>query len=230
MLNVTNLSVSYGKAKIVEGFTFEVGQGEIVTLIGLNGSGKSSILRAISGIIKSSQGQIFFDGEEITNHPSHSIYKKCLVQVPETRMIFSSLTVEENLLLGTNLNRRLSQFRIDDVLDLFPMLVRKLREPAAILSGGQLQMLALARGFVSNPKLIMLDEPSLGLSPDAIKNMFNIIQKIRDRGLAILLIEQNLRQAIQVADRAYMIENGELIDWGVPNTLLSEQRLLQKYI
>jgi len=110
------------------------------------------------------------------------------------------------------------------------MLVRKLREPAAILSGGQLQMLALARGFVSNPKLIMLDEPSLGLSPDAIKNMFNIIQKIRDRGLAILLIEQNLRQAIQVADRAYMIENGELIDWGVPNTLLSEQRLLQKYI
>ncbi len=231
MLSVRNLNVSYGKIRAVQGIDLEVQAGEIVALIGANGAGKSSTLRAICGIEKVAEGSVSFKDEDITNLPSHVVLGKGIAQVPEGRMIFGNMTIEENLRLG---GIRRSPEEIGDaiakVVELFPQLRGRLSEPGSALSGGQAQMLALARGVIAEPELLLLDEPALGLAPKTAGEIFDIIRALRDRGLTIALVEQNLRQALAVADRGYVIESGRIVLDGTSGELLENDYLHEAYL
>ncbi len=231
MLSVRGLEVSYGKIRAVQGVDLEVGEGEIVALIGANGAGKSSTLRAICGIEKVAAGTVSFKGEDITNLPSHVVLGKGIAQVPEGRMIFGNLTIEENLRLG---GLRRSEEKIDtaiaDMVDMFPQLRDRLSERGSALSGGQAQMLALARGVIARPDLLLLDEPALGLAPKTAGEIFDIIRGLRDRGLTIALVEQNLRQALAVADRGYVVESGRIVLEGTSGDLLANDYLHEAYL
>ena len=231
MLIVRNLSVSHGNVTAVDGVSFEVNQGEIVALIGANGAGKSSTLMAISGMVRARSGEIMFQGQDIAHASSHAIVARGLVQVPEGRMIFAGLTVGENLSVGGYSHRGGdSEQRLGDVLSLFPVLKDRLSEPASNLSGGQLQMLALARGWMANPKLLVLDEPSLGLAPLAVRDVLALVAAMKRRGVTILLVEQNVRQALQIADRAYVLEAGRIALEGPSQQLLEDDRLISTYL
>lgn len=231
MLVVRDLSVAHGNVTAVDGISFEVNQGEIVALIGANGAGKSSTLMAISGIVRARSGEIMFQGEDIAGASSHAIVARRLVQVPEGRMIFAGLTVGENLSVGGLTNRGpCSEQRLGDVLSLFPVLKDRLSETASNLSGGQLQMLALARGWMANPKLLVLDEPSLGLAPLAVRDVLALVAAMKRRGVTILLVEQNVRQALQIADRAYVLEAGRIVLEGTSQQLLADDRLISTYL
>lgn len=229
MLEVYDLEVAYGRIRAVQGASFEVGEGEIVALIGANGAGKSSIMRAISGVETVSGGRIVFKSDDITNAPSHRIVEAGLVQVPEGRMIFTGLTIRENLMLGAHCTGEI-EAGLDRVLPQFPMLEERLEESALALSGGQLQMLALARGLMAAPALLMLDEPSLGLSPIASREVFRMIGKLRHQGITILLVEQNVRQALAIADRGYIIEGGRITLKGKARDLLNDEYLVSGYL
>ncbi|MCY4066880.1 MAG: ABC transporter ATP-binding protein, partial [Rhodospirillaceae bacterium] len=209
MIEVRSLAVSYGNIRAVQGIDLDVAAGEIVALIGANGAGKSSTLRAISGIEKPAGGTIRFEGRDIAGRPPHEIIEAGITQVPEGRHIFGRLSVRENLRLGAYLR---STDEIDaaiaDVAALFPILQDRLEAPGSELSGGQAQMLALARGVIARPRLLMLDEPTLGLAPKTAGEIFAIIRRLRADGLTIMLVEQNLRQALKIADRAYVLESG----------------------
>jgi len=231
MLEIRDLHVTYGKVRAVQGISIDVGQGEIVALIGANGAGKSSTMHAISGIVRPAKGTIRFEGEDIARWPSHRIVRRGIAQVPEGRLIFAGLTIEENLRIGGlagDVARE--EERIGQVLDLFPVLRGRLNETASVLSGGQLQMLALARGLMAAPKLLLLDEPSLGLSPRAAMEVFDLIPTLRARGVTILLVEQNVRQALEIADRGYVLESGGITLEGSAEKLKTDEDLISAYL
>ena len=232
MLEVRDLQVSYGKVRAVQGVSLEVGEGEIVALIGANGAGKSSTMHAVCGIERPAGGQVRFLGHSITRLPPHRIVRRGIVQVPEGRLIFGGLTIAQNLRLGAyNVpGRARAEADIDRVLEFFPMLRDRLDERGAALSGGQAQMLALARGLIARPKLLMLDEPSLGLAPIAAQEVFALIARLRDAGVTILLVEQNVRQALAIADRGYVLESGRIILDGQAAELAEHELLVSAYL
>ena len=231
MLEVRDLHVSYGKVRAVQGISFRVEEGEVVALIGANGAGKSSTMHAICGVRRPASGTIVFQGKDITGLPPHRVVPLGIAQVPEGRLIFDDLTIEENLVLG-GITRPIGdeRERMARVLELFPVLAPRTAESASNLSGGQQQLLAIARGLMSDPRFLMLDEPSLGLAPLAAKEVFDLFATLRRSGVTILLVEQNVRQALGIADRGYVIESGRIILDGESGQLLADEGLARAYL
>lgn len=231
MLTVENLSVHYGMIQAVKEVSFEVKQGEIVSLIGANGAGKTTILRTISGLNRPSSGSITFENQPIHKVVPQKIVATGLCQVPEGRHIFSGLTVQENLEMGAFL-RKGNELKEDYqmVFERFPILKERKNQDAATLSGGEQQMLAMGRALMSKPKLLLLDEPSMGLAPIFIKEIFNIIQEIQKQGTTILLIEQNAKMALSIADRGYVLETGQIVLSGSGEELLNSEEVKKAYL
>lgn len=232
MLEVRDLRVNYGKIAAVQGISLSVAAGEIVAVIGANGAGKSSTLNAVAGIVQPAGGSIRFNGEAMTGHAAHRHIQRGIVQVPEGRMIFRTLTVLENLQLGAYRLGSTARGHAspDDVLQRFPMLAERLHEPASSLSGGQAQVLAVARGLMAKPSLLLLDEPTLGLSPVAAEDVFRLICTLRNEGLTILIVEQNVRRTLALADRGYVVEGGRIVLHGSAGDLMSDDRLVAGYL
>ena len=230
MLNVENLQAFYGNAQALEDINFTLNEGEIVCLIGNNGAGKSTTLMSISGIVKQKKGTIIFNGEDITRLPPHQIVSRGIIQVPEGRRIFTTLTVEENLKLGGFLKRRVTKSRIEEIYSIFPRLKERRNQLGGSLSGGEQQMLAIGRAMIGEPKLLMLDEPSLGLAPQIIDMIFDSIIALRKAGTTILLIEQNAELALDVSDRAYVIELGRCVLSGECEALRNDQKIQSIYL
>ena len=232
MLEVRNLRIAYDRVVAVHALDLRVEEGEIVAIVGPNGAGKTSTMMAISGVVAPEAGQICFKGEDISRAPSHDIYRRGVVQVPEGRLIFSELTVRDNLLLGAYVHRAAERAESDLelVFELFPVLRERLNQRADTLSGGQLQMLAIARGLMGRPKLFMLDEPSLGLAPLVAEEVLGLITSLNRRGMTILLVEQNVRKALEIADRAYLLEAGRLVETGQAADLLASDLIMQSYL
>jgi branched-chain amino acid transport system ATP-binding protein len=233
MLTVTDLHVSYGAIAALSGISFEIQPGAIVTLIGGNGAGKTTTLRTISGLLRPKSGRITFGGEDITAVPPHRIVGRGLCHVPEGRMIFSNLTVEENLAMGAYLQNdaALNAKNRDYVFSIFPRLKERLRQTAGTLSGGEQQMLAIGRALMSNPKFLMLDEPSLGIAPRLISTIFEKIVEInRERGITILLVEQNANLALEISTSAYVLETGHIVMQGESKQLRADPQLKATYL
>ncbi len=230
ILSIDNLFVRYGGIEAVKGISFNVNAGEIVTLIGANGAGKSSTLRSIAGLVKPAGGTIRFQGEEIGRADPTAIVKRGVTLVPEGRRIFPDLTVYENLRVGAYLRRDDLEEDLRWVYDLFPRLKERSWQPGGTLSGGEQQMLAVARALMSRPKLMMMDEPSLGLAPIIVKGIFDIIREINKQGVTILLIEQNANMALQCADSAYVMETGRITMSGTGAQLLADERVKEAYL
>lgn len=232
MLDVKNLSVFYGDVQVIWNVTFTVARGEVVALIGANGAGKSTILKTISGIISPADGEIFFDSQPIHTRKAYHMVESGLAHVPEARRLFVEMTVEENLDMGSlKGSARASRSRTKElVFELFPRLRERRKQLAGTLSGGEQQMVAIGRGLMSLPVLIMFDEPSLGLAPILVREIFNIIRKIRSEGVTILIVEQNVKQTLAVADRAYVLETGKTILEGTGEALLSDEHVRKAYL
>ena len=233
MLEVKNLNTFYGSIHAVKGISFEVDKGEIVTIIGNNGAGKSTTLNTVSGIIKpSSDSQILFNGQDITKAAPADIVKAGLVLVPEGREVFPQMSVETNLLLGAYSRKDKENFpkSFERVYHLFPRLEERKKQLAGTLSGGEQQMLAIGRAMMSDPKMIAFDEPSLGLAPNIIKQIFQMIQEIRSQGISILLIEQNANMALKIADRAYVLETGRITLEGDAKSLRKDDAIRKAYL
>ncbi|HEM2783029.1 TPA: ABC transporter ATP-binding protein [Streptococcus suis] len=232
MLEVKNLSVNYGVIEAVKDVSFEVNEGEVVTLIGANGAGKTSILRTISGLVRPSAGTISFLGNEIQKVPARKIVADGLSQVPEGRHVFAGLTVMENLEMGAFLrnNREENQANLKKIFACFPRLEERKNQDAATLSGGEQQMLAMGRALMSQPKLLLLDEPSMGLAPIFIQEIFDIIQDIQKQGTTVLLIEQNANKALAIADRGYVLETGKVVLSGTGKELLASEEVKKAYL
>ncbi|CAB4553876.1 unannotated protein [freshwater metagenome] len=232
MLKIDNLEVAYGNIKAIKGISLEVNQGEIVTLIGSNGAGKSTTLRAISGILKPRGGSITFNGERIDGVEGHEIVAKGICQSPEGRRIFPRMTVDENLDLGAFLRNDKEAIKADRdrVLELFPRLQERIDQKAGTMSGGEQQMLAVGRALMGSPKLLLLDEPSMGLAPVLVDMIFETIEKINKQGTTILLVEQNALAALNVADRAYVLESGTIKMSGKAKDLISDNEVTKAYL
>lgn len=232
MLKVDKLQVSYGSIVAVKDVSFEVPSGQIVTLVGANGAGKTSILRAISGILRPSKGTVIFRDQKISGMPAHEIVRKKIVQAPEGRGIFLNLTVEENLDLGawTSPTKSTLQQDLENVFSLFPRLKERLKQNAGTLSGGELQMLAIGRALMSHPDLLLLDEPSLGLAPQMIERIFEIIQKINKEGKTVLLVEQNALQALTISHYGMVLETGSIVNHGPAKELLRSDAIRKAYL
>ncbi len=230
LLKINDLNVSYGAIHAVRGISFEVEEGSIVTLIGANGAGKSTTLKAIAGLLAPESGTIEYCGENIAGMDATDIVKKGITLVPEGRRIFSDLSVLENIKIGAYLRKDDLTEDIETVYSLFPILKERNWQQAGTLSGGEQQMLAVGRALMSKPKLIMMDEPSLGLSPIYVKNIFDIIRKISSTGVTILLIEQNANMALKIADRAYVLETGLITMEGTGQELLENQKVRDAYL
>jgi branched-chain amino acid transport system ATP-binding protein len=232
LLVVDNLCVFYGAIEALRGVSLRVEEGEVVTLIGANGAGKSTTLRTISGLLQAREGSITFHGQSIERWPPHKIVKSGLVQVPEGREIFANLTVDENLQLAAFLRKDKAAIRADRerALELFPRIRERLTQQAGTLSGGEQQMLAIARALVARPKLLMLDEPSLGLAPQLVRTIFQVIREINRAGTTILLVEQNANMALQVAHRAYVIEVGKIRMEGPAAELAASDEVRKAYL
>ena len=230
ILSVKDLKVHYGGIEAVKGISLEVCEGEIVTLIGANGAGKSSTLRAIAGLVKPASGEIVFRGDNVTGRDSAVIVKKGITMVPEGRRIFPDLTVLENLKVGAYLRSDDIAGDIQWVYELFPRLKERSWQAGGTLSGGEQQMLAVGRALMARPKLIMMDEPSLGLAPMVVKDIFSIIKQINREGVTILLIEQNANMALKVADKAYVMETGKITLSGTGRELLSNDAVKAAYL
>ena len=230
MLKVENLCVNYGMIEAVKGISFDVKDGEIVALIGANGAGKTTTMHTISGLIKAHSGSINLDGVELTKLPPHKIVSLGLVQCPEGRRIFHQQTVEENLLLGSYLRKDNLDEDFKHVYELFPRLLERKKQLAGTLSGGEQQMLAMARALMSKPKVLLLDEPSMGLSPLLVKEIFSIIKEINKSGTTVLLVEQNAKMALEIADRAYVIETGKIVLEGTGKELASSEKVQKAYL
>lgn len=232
MLNVLNLTIHYGEIKALEKVSISVKKGEIVALLGANGAGKSTLLGALSGLVAHKEGQIDFNGENIGNKPTEQIVKKGLIQVPEGRELFQQLTVKENLMMGAYLvkNKNIIKNSLDMTNELFPILEKKGRDIAGTLSGGEQQMLSIGRALMSNPKLIMLDEPSLGIAPILVQRIFNVIKKLSESGLTILLVEQNVFLALKISNRGYVLERGKIVLEDLSKNLLKNPEVEKSYL
>ena len=232
MLKVTNLNVHYGAIHALKGISFNLIEGEIVTLIGANGAGKSTLLNTISGILKATSGEVEYLDEDITNVAPQLIVKKGIVQVPEGRKIFPSMTVMENLEMGAYSvdDRNYISEKMEEMFQQFPILNKRSQQLAGTLSGGEQQMLAIARGLMANPKLILLDEPSMGLSPVLVEQTFDIIQSINKHGTSVLLVEQNAQMALCIANRAYVLETGSIVLQGDAEAVLINPKVIDAYL
>ena len=232
MLKITNLAVSYDSITAIKDVSLEVNQGEIVTLIGANGAGKTTIINAISQIIKSKSGFINYEGTDITKFDAQSIVKLGIIQVPEGRRVFADLTVLENLEMGAYLRKDKKEIQADyhRVYQSFPILSQRRSQTAGTLSGGEQQMLAMGRALMSKPRLLLLDEPSMGLAPIFVKEIFSIIKEINANGTTILLVEQNAKMALSIADRAYVLENGLIVETGSAEELMNLESVKKAYL
>ena len=231
MVYFNNVSTFYGKIQALHNVTVEVRKGEIVTLIGANGAGKSTLLMTLCGAPQASEGSIRFEGEELVGQQTYDIMRKDIAVVPEGRRIFARLTVEENLAMGGFFtNKRDFQEQLDKVLLLFPRLKERFQQRGGTMSGGEQQMLAIGRALMSKPKLLLLDEPSLGLAPIIIQQIFEIIEQLREDGVTIFLVEQNANQALKLADRGYVLENGHIVMQGSGEELLNDPKVRDAYL
>jgi branched-chain amino acid transport system ATP-binding protein len=232
MLEVKDLHVSYGAINAVKGISFEVQQGETVALIGSNGAGKSTTLRTISGLEKAKSGSIIFQGQELTKLKPYQIVELGIAHVPEGRRVFSRMSVKENLLMGANIIKDRSKIKrdIERVYEIFPRLHERMNQQAGTLSGGEQQMLSLGRALMTSGSLLMLDEPSMGLAPILVEEIFNIIRRISEDGTSILLIEQNAFLALNTSSRAYVLETGNIIMQGKSSDLLADERIKEAYL
>ena len=232
LLCVENLETYYGKIAALKGISFEVREGQIVTLLGSNGAGKSTALKTISGLISPAVGRVVFCGEDITKMPAHEIVKRGLVHLPEGRHIFKDLTVLENLELGsyTLKDNNERKRRIDWVFDRFPILQSRMKQLGGTLSGGEQQMLAIGRGLMAAPKLLLMDEPSMGIAPLIVKDITEIIRKLNEDGTTILLIEQNAKMALSLADYGYVMDTGTIVLEGEGSTLISDEKVIKAYL
>lgn len=232
MLQVKNLCVSYGAIKALKGISFDVEKGEIISLIGSNGAGKTTTLHSVSNIIRKQSGSVFFEGEDISDMSADKIVARNLIQVPEGRRVFANLTVRENLELGAYLRKDKAEIARDmeKVFSLFPRLKERVRQAAGTLSGGEQQMLAMGRAIMSKPRLLLLDEPSMGLAPILIDEIFEIIKRINADGTTILLVEQNAYKALSIADRAYVLETGEIKKSGLAADLIKDESVKAAYL
>jgi branched-chain amino acid transport system ATP-binding protein len=231
LLSITGLHAGYGPVEILRGVNLEVGHGEIVALLGSNGAGKTTLNNTMSGIYAARQGRIVFDGVDLTNQHYSTVVKAGLIQVPEGRKIFPNLSVLENLELGSFTRARLNRkVNLQKVFEIFPRLKQRVTQLAGTMSGGEQQMLAIGRGLMAEPKLLLLDEPSLGLSPLLVEEMFGLIKRLNDAGLSILLVEQNVAQSLSVAKRAYVMENGAIRFEGQAADLLQSDEVRRAYL
>ena len=232
MLKVNDLIVRYGMIEALKGVSFEVNDGEIVTLIGANGAGKTTTMHTISALLKPFSGSITLDDKDITKLSSHKIVSMGLAQCPERRRIFASQSVEDNLMLGAYLRSDKKEIKndLDKVYDLFPRLLERRKQLGGTLSGGEQQMLAMGRALMSKPKILLLDEPSMGLSPLLVKEIFSIIKEINKNGTSILLVEQNAKMALSIADRAYVLETGKIVMSGTGKELLNSPDIKKAYL
>jgi branched-chain amino acid transport system ATP-binding protein len=231
MLLIENVNTHYGQIQALHDVSIEINQGEIITLIGANGAGKTTLMMTICGDPKAPSGKVTFEGEELGQFNTPEIMRKGLAIVPEGRRVFSAMTVEENLYMGSyfRTNEQAAE-TIKYVLDLFPRLEERFKQRAGTMSGGEQQMLAIGRALMSKPRLLLLDEPSLGLAPIIIKQIFDIIERLRDEGVTIFLVEQNANQALRIADRGYVLENGRIVKTDSGANLLTDESVRQAYL
>ncbi len=232
MLKIENLVVRYGMIEAIKGISFHVNDGEIVTLIGSNGAGKTTTMHAISGLIKPHSGTITLDDQDLIKMPAHKIITQGLAQVPEGRRVFAEQTVKENLLLGAYHRKDKDEILkdLEYVFELFPRLKEREKQLAGTLSGGEQQMLAMGRALMAKPKILLLDEPSMGLSPLLVKEIFRIIQEINKKGTTVLLVEQNAKMALAIADRAYVLETGKITLEGTGEELSASEQVRKAYL
>ena len=232
MLEVKNLEVYYGVICALKGISFEVNEGEIVSLIGANGAGKTTMMQSVVGLIPKKSGSVIFDGKDITKTPCHKIVQLGMTQVPEGRRIFQELSVYENLMMGAYTVKDQQKFKaeLDKIYDLFPRLAERRNQIAGTLSGGEQQMLAMSRALMIKPKLLMLDEPSMGLAPILVDQIFEIIKHLHEQGTTILLVEQNASKALEISDRAYVLETGQITVTGTGAELASSDEVRKAYL
>ncbi|TKH01158.1 ABC transporter ATP-binding protein [Peribacillus simplex] len=232
MLKIEDINVYYGNIQALKGISLSINEGEIVTLIGANGAGKSTLLKSISGLLKPKQGKILYEGESIGGKAAQSIVKMGISHVPEGRRVFANMTVEENLQLGAYLRKDKAGIKQDmeKVYELFPRLLERLKQQSGTLSGGEQQMLAMGRALMAKPRLLLLDEPSMGLAPLLVKQIFNIIEEINKTGTTILLVEQNANLALSIADRAYVVETGKIVLSGKSEELTASEEIKNAYL
>ncbi len=232
MLKVENIDVYYDKIHAIKDVSFTVKQGEVVTLIGANGAGKTTILKTISKILEPTRGVVLFEGEPLSKLLPHQLVYLGMAHVPEGRRVFAQMTVKENLEMGAYIRKDKASMKADydQIFSYFPRLKERMNQPSGTLSGGEQQMLAIGRAMMSKPKLLLLDEPSMGLAPLLVKEIFNIVQTIKKQGTTILLVEQNANQALQVADRAYVLETGKIIKSGNAAELLEDDSVKRAYL
>ncbi|HHY37798.1 MAG TPA: ABC transporter ATP-binding protein [Clostridia bacterium] len=232
MLDVKNLVVSYGDVEVLHGVSLHVDEGEVVAIVGANAAGKTTLLSAISGILPIKSGEITFKGRRIDKAPAHEIVELGIVQVPEGRLLFPFLTVKENLEMGS-INRRARPNRsvsMGEVFELLPVLKERQNQLAGSLSGGEAQMCAIGRGLMAKPDLIMLDEPSLGLAPMIVKKCLDLVLDMKRRGMTVLLVEQNVKASLEIADRAYVLENGSIVMEGLARDLVADEGIRKAYL
>ena len=232
LLEVKNLEVYYGVICALKGISFEVNEGEIVSLIGANGAGKTTMMQSVVGLLPKRSGSVIFDGQDITKIPCHKIVGLGMTQVPEGRRIFQELSVYENLLMGAYTMKDQQKFKTDleEIYERFPRLAERRNQIAGTLSGGEQQMLAMSRALMSHPKLLMLDEPSMGLAPILVDQIFSIIKELNDSGTTILLVEQNANKALEIADRAYVLETGSIMLSGTGAELAQSDEVRKAYL
>lgn len=231
MLQIENLDVYYGDLQALSNVSINVSDGEVVALLGVNASGKSTTVKTVSGLVKSTAGNIIFKDEKINDLPAHARTDKGLIQVPEGRQLFPFLTVRENLELGAFTKKARKDIRenIERVFELFPRMKEREKQIAGTMSGGEQQMCAIGRGIMANPKLIILDEPTLGLAPLLVKHTFEIVKELQKEGMTILLVEQNIRQSLEIVDRAYLLNNGKIIKEGTSEELINDDKVKESY-
>lgn len=230
MLHVEDIEVFYGRIRAVKGVSFEVHEGEIVSLIGANGAGKSTILKTVSGLTRPKAGKIEFMGQEIGKLEPHAIVRRGIAHVPEGRRVFANMSVMENIEMGAYVQGKAAEGEVEDVFRRFPRLCERRKQPAGTLSGGEQQMLAMARALMSKPKLMMMDEPSMGLAPLLVEQIFEIIAELRDAGTTILLVEQNANKALRITDRTYVLETGRVTLSGESRKLLESEEVKRAYL
>ncbi|MGM0704206.1 MAG: ABC transporter ATP-binding protein [Pseudomonadota bacterium] len=232
MLRLNNVTAGYGATTILHDVSLEVNEGEVVTIVGGNGAGKTTTLRTVSGLIEATAGSITFEGEDITHLPAHQVVNRGITLIPEARQLFPEMTVLENIQMGAYRPAAKTRYdqRLEEVLTLFPRVKERLHQQAESLSGGEQQMVAIARGMMACPKLMMFDEPSLGLAPIVVSQVFEVVKRIAESGTTVLIVEQNVYQTLKVADRAYVIENGRIVMDGQAQELMGDDHIRKAYL